>query len=167
MTKYILIIIMIPHFLWAQKCPTGEERIEAVNSAFEKEVLRLTNKERKKRGLKPLKWDETLAYSARYHAKDMAMDNYFDHDSYDRKGKKLVKVCGTFERIESFISYPYLAENISAGRLTPKEVVDAWMKSSGHRKNILNKNMTRLGVGYYYKEDTEYGHYWVQNFGGD
>jgi len=167
MTKYILILLLIPHLILAQKCPTGEERVAVVNSAFEKEVLVLTNKERKKRGLKPLEWDKTLAYSARYHAKDMAIDNYFDHDSFDRKGKRLVKVCGIFERIESFINYPYLAENISAGRLTPEEVVKAWMKSTGHRKNILNKNMTRLGVGYYYKEDAEYGHYWVQNFGGE
>jgi len=167
MTKNILILLLIPHLILAQKCPTGEERVAVVNSTFEKEVLLLTNKERKKKGLKPLEWDETLAYSARYHAKDMAIDNYFDHDSFDRKGKRLVKVCGIFERIESFINYPYLAENISAGRLTPEEVVKAWMKSTGHRKNILNKNMTRLGVGYYYKEDAEYGHYWVQNFGGE
>lgn len=167
MTKYILLFFLIHQLVFAQKCPTGEERVAVVNSTFEKEVLLLTNQERKKRGLKPLEWDETLAYSARYHAKDMAIDNYFDHDSYDRKGKRKVKVCGIFERIESFINYPYLAENISAGRLTPEEVVKAWMKSTGHRKNILNKNMTRLGVGYYIKEDAEYGHYWVQNFGGE
>jgi len=167
MTKYIIILFLLPQVLHAQKCPTGKERIETVRPSFEKEVLKLTNKERKKRGLKPLKWNETLAFAARYHAKDMAVDDYFDHNSYNRVGKKLVETCTIFDRIESFINYPYLAENISAGRLTPEEVVKAWMKSTGHRKNILNKNMTQLGVGYYFKEDAEYGHYWVQNFGGE
>ena len=153
--------------LFAQKCPTGEERIESMNSSFEQEVLKLTNKVRKKKGLKSLKWDETLSYSARYHAKDMGEDDYFEHDSYDRKGKRLVKSCAIFDRIESFIRYPFLAENISAGRTSPEEVVKAWMKSPGHKKNILDRNMTRLGVGYYYVEGSEYGHYWVQNFGGE
>lgn len=167
MKKLLFIIFLFPFLAHSQKCATGEERVPVENAQFEKEVLRLTNKERKKRGLKPLKWDETLAFAARYHAKDMADDDYFDHDSFNRKGKRLVRSCSIFERIESFIDYPYLAENISAGRLTPEEVVNAWMKSSGHRKNIMNKNMTKLGVGYFYKEDAEYGHYWVQNFGGE
>lgn len=167
MRNILILIFVFPLSLFAQKCPSGEERVKSINSSFEKEVLRLTNLERKERGLKTLQWDETLAFAARYHAKDMADDAYFDHDSYDRKSKSLVKTCGIFERIESFINYPYLAENISAGRLTPEEVVGAWMKSKGHRKNILNKNMTKLGVGYFYKEGAEYGHYWVQNFGGD
>jgi len=167
MKKYLFIILIVPLFVLGQNCPTGEERIKKVNHQFEEEVLKLTNMERKKRGLQPLKWDETLAFAARYHAKDMADDDYFDHDSFDKRGKRLVKSCSIFDRIESFIDYPYLAENISAGRLTPEEVVNAWMKSSGHRKNIMNKNMTKLGVGYYYKEDAEYGHYWVQNFGGE
>jgi uncharacterized protein YkwD len=167
MTKYLVLFFWIPLFSFSQNCPTGEERIESIQNNFEKQVLLLTNVEREKRGLKPLEWDGTLAYAARYHAKDMAIDNYFDHDSYDRKGKILRKSCSIFDRIEAFIEYPYLAENISAGRTGPEEVVKAWMKSTGHRKNILDKNMARMGVGYYYSEDSEYGHYWVQNFGGD
>lgn len=167
MAKYLLIFWLIPNILFGQECASGEERVQLLNSDFEKRVLKLTNKERSKRGLKKLKWDETLAYAARYHAKDMAVDNYFDHDSYDRKGQRLIRSCSIFERIEAFINYPYLAENISAGRSTPEDVVEAWMKSKGHRKNILNKNMTKLGVGYYFIQDAEYGHYWVQNFGGE
>ncbi len=167
MTKYLILFLWLPLFSFGQKCPTGEERIKSIQSEFESEVLRLTNNEREKMGLKPLEWDETLAYAARYHAKDMSVDDYFDHDSHDRKGRALRKSCSIFERIKAFVSYPYLAENISAGRTIPEEVVEAWMKSTGHKKNILDKNMTRLGVGYYYNEDAKYGHYWVQNFGGE
>lgn len=162
-----LIILFSSTLIFAQNYPTGMERIESINSTFEKEVLRLTNKERKKKRLKPLKWDESLAFAARYHAYDMAMEDYFEHDSYDRSNGRLRKSCRIFDRIEAFANYSYLAENISAGQLTPEDVLKAWMKSSGHKKNILKEEMTLLGVGYYENEDSEYGVYWVQNFGGE
>lgn len=152
---------------YAQSCPKGDERVLSMNQDFEKEVLKLTNKERKSRGLKPLEMDEFLSYSARYHAKDMAEDDYFDHNSYDRGSDgNLNQVCETFDRIGAFADFGYMAENISAGRTIPKDVVDGWMKSPGHRKNILNKDFSKIGIGYYKTEDSEYHHYWVQNFGG-
>jgi hypothetical protein len=50
-----------------------------------------------------------LCTTARYHAKDMAEEDYFEHNSFDRKKNgKLVKSCGTFERIEAFMSFSYL-----------------------------------------------------------
>lgn len=160
--------MLFPFSLLAQNCATGKERVDSIEKSFEKEVLKFTNKERKKRGLKPFKWDEKLSYAARYHAKDMAVDDYFEHTSHDRNANgKLKEGCGTFDRIEAFVVNNYAAENISAGRTSPKAVVDSWMKSKGHRKNILNKDYTLLGIGYYYTEDSEYSHYWVQNFGGN
>lgn len=96
----------------------------------------------------------------------MALDDYFDHDSKDRKNGRLKKACDIFDRIGAFVNYNYLAENISAGQMTPEEVVKAWMKSPGHKKNILNKEMTLLGVGFFENEDSKYRVYWVQNFGG-
>ena len=48
----------------------------------------------------------------------------------------------------------------------PEEVVAQWMRSPGHRANILNKDYKELGVGYCRKEDTEYTHYWIQMFRG-
>ena len=169
MKQILIIFLLILNInLPAQNCPTGNERVVSINQDFEKEVLRLTNKERKKRGLKKLKWNESLAYAARYHAKDMAVENYFEHHSYDRKSNsRLKEVCGTFDRIEAFIVFNYLAENISAGQVTPEEVVKSWMKSSGHRKNILNKQFTEIGIGYYRTDYSEYEYYWVQNFGGE
>lgn len=164
---YIFFIILVNGNTFSQSCPTGNEREISVNPDFERQVIKLTNKEREKRGLKPLEMDESLSYSARYHAKDMAVEDYFDHDSFDRKENgQLKRVCGTFERIEAFANFGTMAENISAGRTTPEAVVEGWMKSPGHRKNILNKNFKKLGVGFYQTNDSEYHYYWVQNFGG-
>ncbi|WP_296649299.1 CAP domain-containing protein [Romboutsia sp. 13368] len=50
------------------------------------------------------------------------------------------------------------------GQRTPKEVVNAWMNSKGHRENILNPNFTTLGVGI--AKDSNGSIYWTQMFIG-
>jgi len=165
----ILFILFASFSAFAQRyrgMPSGTENPIIQNLDFEKEVLNLVNEIRIKHKLKPVVWQEDLARAARYHAQDMAFDDYMEHATYDRKNNRLVKVCATFNRIEKFIELSYLAENISAGRTTAKATVDGWMKSKSHRENILNPNFKYLGVGYAYKENTAYLHYWVEDFGG-
>lgn len=169
--KYLIsiLVLLISFHVSSQNqsgIPSGNEIPIIQNLEFEKEVLELVNEIRIKHQLKPVVWQEDLARAARYHAQDMAFDNYMEHATYDLKKGKLVKVCGTFDRIEQFIEMPYLAENISAGRKTAKATVEGWMKSKSHRANILNPNFKFLGVGYAFKENSEYIHYWVQDFGG-
>lgn len=149
-------------------CPSGDERVESSNHSFETEVLELVNKERKRRRMKPLKWNDELAYAARYHAKDMIVDDYFEHESKDRKRRSLKKACGIFERIGLFMKkgdvYPK-SENLAVGARSPKEVVKDWMTSKGHRQNILDKSAEYLGIAYVQDDDSEWGTYWVQCFG--
>ncbi len=47
------------------------------------------------------------------------------------------------------------------GQTTPKQVMESWMNSKGHRENILNKNFKKMGVGCYYSDGR---YYWVQLF---
>ena len=61
------------------------------------------------------------------------------------------------------ISYRAAGENIAKGQKTPQAVMSAWMNSDGHRKNILGKSYTQLGVGYVYNNGSPY---WVQLFKG-
>lgn len=169
--KYLIIVFILFATFSAftqgyRGIPLGTENPTVQNLDFEKEILNLVNEIRIKHKLEPVVWQEDLARAARYHAQDMAFDDYMQHATYDLKNKRLVKVCGTFDRIEKFIEMSYLAENISAGRTTAKATVGSWMKSTGHRENILNPNFKYLGVGYVYKENTEYFYYWVQDFGG-
>ena len=120
------------------------------NSNFEKEVFDLTNAERVKQGLKPFVWNDRLADVARAHSTDMANRNFFAHENPDG--------LSPFDRMRNAgISYRYAAENIGKGYNTPKDAVDGWMNSPGHRANILNENLTDLGVGFH-----EY--HWTQKF---
>jgi len=124
-------------------------------SAYQREVLDLTNKERAKSGLKPLKSDDqNLNNSAHAKSVDMNQNNYFSHDS--------PKYGSPFNMMKSFgVTYTSAGENIAMGQKTPTDVVKAWMNSSGHRANILNGKFTHLGVGYV-KSSTQ--SYWTQQF---
>lgn len=165
---YLIILIFLSQSFTAKAQSNKGEKVSSINMYLEKEILKYTNEERKMRGLIVLEWNEKLSYAARYHAKDMAVNNYFSHNSYQKtSANELQNLGDAFERIESYIIFPFLAENISAGRNSAKSTVKAWMESPPHRKNILSKKYTQLGVGFYYMENSDYGYYWVQNFGGE
>jgi uncharacterized YkwD family protein/spore coat assembly protein SafA len=119
------------------------------------EVVKLVNAERAKAGLAPLKENWELSRVARYKSQDMIDNNYFSHTS--------PTYGSPFQMMKDFgISYQAAGENIAAGQRTPAEVVDAWMNSEGHRKNILSPTYTEIGIGYV--KGGSYGHYWTQMF---
>ncbi|WP_102274907.1 CAP domain-containing protein [Cytobacillus massiliigabonensis] len=123
-------------------------------SAYEKKVLDLTNQERAKNGVPALKLDVELSKVARAKSADMKAKGYFDHNS--------PTYGSPFDMMKQFgITYKSAGENIAMGQRTPEEVVNAWMNSAGHRKNILNASYTHLGVGY-----VADGNYWTQMFIG-
>ncbi|MUK90708.1 hypothetical protein GMD78_20340 [Ornithinibacillus sp. L9] len=127
---------------------------ESELSQFEQEVVELTNQEREKNGLAPLKIDTELSKVAREKSRDMAANNYFSHNSPNYGSP--------FDMLKSYgITYRTAGENIAKGQRSPEEVVNAWMNSEGHRANILNANFTHIGVGY-----VEQGNLWTQQFIG-
>ena len=100
---------------------------------YENEVVRLVNQERVKNGLSALTQDWELSRVARFKSQDMKDNSYFSHTS---------PIYGSpFDMIKNFgISYRTAGENIAKGQATPQAVVNAWMNSSGHRANIMNKS---------------------------
>ena len=143
----------------------GGPVISTINPEFEQAVIEQTNEIRMTHGLPPLKAQEDLGKSARYHTADMSATNYFSHDTMSRIDGDMVTVCDTWQRIEVY--YPNwlaLAENIAAGQRTPEMALDGWMNSPDHRENILSDNYSEIGVGYYQGEG-DYRIYWGQNFG--
>ena len=143
-------------FISASYVGCGGQDAPATDLAFEQRVVELTNIERARLGLPPMKLSADLARSARYHAADMAQDDYFEHDSFDRAGGDLQFVCDTWARIGTFYPSPR-AENIAWGYRTPESVVDGWINSPGHYRNIKG-DYREIGAGF-----TDF--YWVQNFG--
>jgi uncharacterized YkwD family protein len=123
-------------------------------SDTESKVIELTNAERTKNGLAALKADNSLSGVAQEKSDDMQAKNYFSHTS--------PTYGSPFDMMRDFgVDYSTAGENIAMGQRSAEEVVDAWMKSEGHRKNILSSNFTHIGVGH-----TGEGNYWTQMFIG-
>lgn len=134
--------------------PTQTTQTTSYLSAYEQKVVDLTNQERAKNGLAALKVDTALSKVAREKSLDMSKNGYFSHTS--------PTYGSPFDMMKQFgVSYQYAGENIAMGQRTPEEVVQAWMNSEGHRKNILSANFNYIGVGY-----VESGDYWTQMFIG-
>jgi uncharacterized YkwD family protein len=118
------------------------------------QVIDLTNAQRKKNGLPLLKADAALSKVAQTKTYDMETKHYFSHTS--------PTYGSPFDMMRDFgVTYRTAGENIAMGQPTAQEVVNAWMNSEGHRKNILSPNYTNIGVGF-----TQTGNYWSQMFIG-
>lgn len=117
-------------------------------------VVALTNTERLKAGCKPLRVDSRLNLSAQRHSADMARRDYFEHESPEGEDFADREAQAGFKGDTG-------GENIAMGQTSASEVMNDWMHSPGHRRNILDCSYTMIGVGY-----VPSGHYWTQNFGG-
>ncbi|MBB6445789.1 CAP domain-containing protein [Bacillus benzoevorans] len=118
------------------------------------QVIDLTNQQRKQNGLPALQADTKLNSVAQKKSEDMQQKGYFSHTS--------PTYGSPFDMMRDFgVTYRSAGENIAQGQRTPQEVVQAWMNSEGHRKNILSRDFTHIGVGY-----DPAGHHWTQMFIG-
>ena len=126
------------------------------------EILERVNAFRSGHGLMPLKIDLKLNTAAQRHADDMAQRDYFAHVSPEG---------GTVGQRASQAGYRWrlVLENLAAGQATPKEVVEGWKGSPGHRKAMLDPYVRELGVGYaYLPRDNgriKAYHYWAMSMG--
>ncbi|MDT4987245.1 MAG: hypothetical protein QOI74_1339 [Micromonosporaceae bacterium] len=120
----------------------------------EDQVSTLINQQRASHNCGPLTTDTKLRTVARAHSADMVARNYFSHTSPDGV---------TFAvRIRSTGYTLAYAENIAWGYRSAADVVDGWMNSPGHRRNILNCAYNRAGLGVAYGSDGS--PYYTQDF---
>jgi uncharacterized protein YkwD len=106
----------------------------------------LQDLERRKHGLRNLRWDHDLSRVARKHAWDMVRRHYFDHlspggrDHMDRVAASGYKpIVGCWSAGENLF--------FSRGSTTPRHVVRASMNSEAHRRNILLRRWHDSGLG--------------------
>lgn len=119
---------------------------------YAKQVAILVNRERSSYGLQPVKYSPLLSEAANVRSSELRKN--FSHTRPN--GTSCFTVLKEFD-----ISYFSAAENIAYGQRTPEIVMNAWMNSSGHRANILSKNVEYIGVGVVYSNGI---YYWTQLF---
>jgi uncharacterized protein YkwD len=146
---------------WALRLPAADDKAAKEKpkfkmSAAERQVLELTNKERKKAGLKPLKPNPVLFAVARGHSANMAKKGEMKHKLDGKEVDARADDAG--------YDFASIGENIAKGEeATPKEVMKGWMKSKGHRENILAAKYQEIGIGI--AEGKEKVLYYTQVFG--
>lgn len=102
--------------------------------------------------------DENLHQAAQGHADDMANNDFFDHVGSD--GSSFSKRM----RDAGYTGWP-VGENIAAGGTDPGSVVQRWMDSDGHCRNIMNGSANEIGVGFARNPSSRWGTYWVLKLG--
>ncbi len=108
-----------------------------------KKTFLFVNNERTYRGLSALRWDDALAEEARRHAANMATRWFFAHKDPVR-GDLDVRL------IKDSIPWYKCAENLyqGIGVADPaREATLGWMRSHGHRMNMLDGQLERTGIG--------------------
>ena len=105
------------------------------------EVGQYLNAHRKANGLPRLKFDRKVSRSAQNQACDMSVRGYFSHRGQDgSKPKTRLRRTGC--------KAGRVAENIAVGQKNARDVMQEWMASPGHRKNMLiNPGIDRFGIG--------------------
>jgi uncharacterized protein YkwD len=168
--------------------PTGPVPAERTKPSLsiaelEREVHLLINKERQAKGLSPLTWNSALSGIARKHSQDMAKRNFFSHQSPEGSGFSERYQQGSYScEVPQGNTIYTGGENIfqnnlydrvrysgrqvtydwNSMRALAESTVQGWMKSPGHRKNILTPFWRSEGIGIAVSADDKV--YITQNF---
>jgi uncharacterized protein YkwD len=134
----------------------------------EQAFLTLLNNYRAQNGKAPLVSQIDLDEAADWYATDMATKNYYGGSSYCAQFGKPAH-CDSLgrmpaQRVQAF-GYPQsVGENIAAGYSTAQAVFNGWKASSGHNANMLG-SYKAIGIGRACNPNSNYGCYWVTDFG--
>ena len=120
-------------------------RTLAAADQLESQVLVELNKIRLKHGLKPLRLSQPLSTAADAHSRSMGTLGFFDHDSRD--GSAFWKRVQRFYSPDGYQTWS-VGENLlwSSGHLSAATALALWMKSPGHRQNILTGRWREIGL---------------------
>ena len=103
----------------------------------------------------PLVFDCRLWRASQLHSQDMGDNGYFSH--YSQEGRS------PWDRAEAQGISAH-GENVAAGNAGAQAVLDQWLGSDGHCRNMGNAGFKMAAVGYAYSAASPYGHYWTQMF---
>lgn len=105
------------------------------------DILRFVNQHRRAMGLKPLQANSFISSVALGHSHDMLTGrSAFGHDGFKDRINTIKRKLGAIR---------VAAENVASGPMSAREVVDGWLNSPGHRRNIEGDfRLTGIGLAY-------------------
>ena len=154
LVRRLAILAMIPAALFGMLAVAAPAEAASFTT-LQTQVVSLSNKERVKAGCAGLRVNAQLLWAARGHSKYMATTGRFSHSGMNKS---------TFVSRARAAGYTAArSENIAWGYRSAAEVVKAWMKSPGHRRNLLDCGAKTFAVGVVYSANGT--PYYTQDFG--
>ena len=110
-------------------------------ASMSEDILRYVNEYRHKKGLKPLQANSFISSVALQHSRDMLDGRTpFGHEGFHERIDRIRKKLGPLH---------VAAENVASGPMSAREVVDGWLHSPGHRRNIEGDfRLTGIGLAF-------------------
>jgi len=148
----LMTLTLLCQSVYGFQVPT--ERLET--EEIEQELHDLINRERAKQGITLLQISKSLIPIARSHSQDMAVQSELTHNSRDGKTySQRLQEAGLF--------FKGTGENIAFSQsFLPEAIHNSFMRSKGHRENILDPRFDTIGIGVFYNEGE--GYYVTQDF---
>jgi uncharacterized protein YkwD len=103
-------------------------------------------------------WNSKLESAAEAHSLDMSDHNFFSHTGSDGSDVAMRAQAQSYE-------WRAIGENIAAGQNTAEEVIEGWLESPGHCRNLMNENYTEVAVACVQNVNTDYHNYWTNVLG--
>jgi len=165
-TRIITASIIIALFFSCKKedTATGDEPIppadEFVHNLNKTSLLSLINQSRLQGctcgttvmpSVAAITWNDQLGNAAYLHSADMNSNNYFSHTGLDGSTP------GTRIAAQGY-NWKSYGENIANGFTSEQSVMQGWLNSEGHCKNIMDSKFKEIGAG-------RSGNYWTEVFG--
>lgn len=133
----------------AESIPDNQLNDMAIEIAF------LVNEYRAENNLNPIFVVPYLCDSARVRSRECIQT--FSHTRPD--SSKFATIIDT-----NLIPYSAAYENIAAGYSNPEDTMKQWKESPGHNAAMLNPDLTHMGIGVAYEQNSTYQYYWSQLF---
>lgn len=103
------------------------------------EILKYVNEHRVGKGMKPLIMNDTISFYSEQHSRNMASQKIaVGHDGFDARMAKVTK------KVSPATGW---AENVASSGGDARSVVEMWLNSPGHKRNIESDyNQTGVGI---------------------
>jgi uncharacterized protein YkwD len=121
-----------PTAVWSAAAGSGAPVASDEGAAMSAEIVALTNAERAAAGLPELGASSCATQQAADRSTLLVAEGRFEHDPLG----PVLEACASGA----------VGENLSLGYASAQAAVTGWMKSPGHRENILRSSFSQLGV---------------------
>ncbi|UMB53481.1 CAP domain-containing protein [Lutibacter sp. A64] len=143
---YITFVLFLSFFCSCSSADEDVELFEAskveetttvkVYSDIETEILNLINAYRSENNLSTLKVLNIISSEADTHTNFMITNGEVSHANFNIRAQNLITNAGA----------KFVSENVAYGYSTAQAVVNGWLNSTEHKKNIENPDTTHFGI---------------------